>query len=186
MASQKAHHGFSIYVGIEFVSTRLPDRAGTRPCQEFRQLASPKRSRNSFDHTLKPIQSLNDFAARLPLARKMLLPLSLRYMMREKIGDVFTMNKFISIVLLTAFLGVFPAAVLSQGIFEYGRAVGSVPHGQGITGGKVSGGAQQRGGTVGGIGDVGGRMPTRLVVSAKTTGLYPRQDEETEKLEQLS
>lgn len=97
------------------------------------------------------------------------------------------MNKFISIVLPALFLGVFPAAVLSQGIFEYGRAVGSVPHGQGITGGKVSGGAQQGGGTVGGIGDVGARaMPTRLVVSAKTTNLYPRQDEETEKLEQLS
>jgi hypothetical protein len=97
------------------------------------------------------------------------------------------MNKFISIVLPSVFLGVFPAAVFSQGFFEYGRAVGSVPHGQGITGGKVSGGGQQGGGTVGAIGDVGGRtMPTRLVVSAKTTGLYPRQDEETEKLEQLS
>jgi hypothetical protein len=97
------------------------------------------------------------------------------------------MNKLISIVLPTVFLAFFPAAVLSQGIFEYGRAVGSVPHRQGITGGKVSGGAQQGGGTVGGMGDVGGRaMPTRLVVSAKTTGLYPRQDEETEKLEQLS
>jgi hypothetical protein len=64
--------------------------------------------------------------------------------------------------------------------------VGGVPHGQGITGGKATGGAGH-GGTVGGIGDVGGRaLPTRLVVSAKTTGLYPRQDEETEKIEQLS
>ena len=97
------------------------------------------------------------------------------------------MNKSISIVLPSVILGLFPAAVLSQGFFEYGRAVGSVPHGQGITGGKVSGGAQQGGGTVGGVGDVGGRaLPTRLVVSAKTTGLYPRQDEETEKIEQLS
>jgi len=97
------------------------------------------------------------------------------------------MNKFISIALPTVFLAVFPAAVFSQGFFEYGRAVGGVPHGQGITGGKVSGGGQQGGATVGAIGDVGGRaMPTRLVVSAKTTGLYPRQDEETEKLEQLS
>src|SRR4029079_4240606 len=115
------------------------------------------------------------------------------------------MNKSISIVLPSVILGLFPAAVLSQGFFEYGRAVGSVPHGQGITGGKVSGGAQQgRGtgggggdigggaarhgrGTVGGVGDIGGRaLPTRLVVSAKTTGLYPRQDEETEKIEQLS
>jgi|SRR5690242_1438064 len=97
------------------------------------------------------------------------------------------MNKSISIVLPSVILGLFPAAVLSQGFFEYGRAVGSVPHGQGITGGKVSGGAQQGRGTVGGVGDIGGRaLPTRLVVSAKTTGLYPRQDEETEKIEQLS
>jgi hypothetical protein len=97
------------------------------------------------------------------------------------------MNKFIVIVLPMMISGVFPAAVLSQGFFEYGRAVGSVPHGQGITGGKVSGGAPQGGGTVGGIGDVGGRgLPTRLVVAAKTTGLYPRQDEESEKIDQLS
>jgi len=97
------------------------------------------------------------------------------------------MNKFIVIVLPMMISGAFPAPVLSQGFFEYGRAVGSVPHGQGITGGKASGGAQQGGGTVGGVGDVGGRgLPTRLVVAAKTTGLYPSQDEETEKIEQLS
>ena len=97
------------------------------------------------------------------------------------------MNKFIVIVLPMMISGAFPAPVLSQGFFEYGRAVGSVPHGQGITGGKVSGGAPQGGGTVGGIGDVGGRgLPTRLVVAAKTTGLYPRQDEESEKIDQLS
>jgi len=97
------------------------------------------------------------------------------------------MNKFIVIVLPMMISGAFPAPVLSQGFFEYGRAVGSVPHGQGITGGKASGGTQQGSGTVGGIGDVGGRsLPTRLVVAAKTTGLYPSQDEETEKIEQLS
>jgi hypothetical protein len=97
------------------------------------------------------------------------------------------MNKFIVIVLPMMISGVFPAAVLSQGFFEYGRAVGSVPHGQGITGGKGSAGAQQGGGTVGEMGDVGGRgLPTRLVVAAKTTGLYPRQDEESEKIDQLS
>jgi hypothetical protein len=97
------------------------------------------------------------------------------------------MNKFVVIILPMMFLGVFPASVLSQGFFEYGRAVGSVPHGQGITGGKGSAGAQQGGGTVGEMGDVGGRgLPTRLVVAAKTTGLYPRQDEESEKIDQLS
>ena len=91
------------------------------------------------------------------------------------------MNKFITIVLPSLLLGVLPAAVFSQGFFEYGRAVGSVPHGQGITGGKTTGGALPGGG------DIGGRaLPTRLVVAAKTTGLYPRQDEESEKIEQLS
>jgi hypothetical protein len=108
-------------------------------------------------------------------------------MMRGKLKDVSTMNKFITIVLPSLLLGVLPAAVFSQGFFEYGRAVGSVPHGQGITGGKTTGGALPGGGTVGGIGDIGGRaLPTRLVVAAKTTGLYPRQDEESEKIEQLS
>jgi hypothetical protein len=96
------------------------------------------------------------------------------------------MKKFVTGVLPSLFLCLLPTVVLSQGFFEYGRAVGGVPHGQGITGGKATGGAGHAG-TVGGIGDVGGRaLPTRLVVSAKTTGLYPRQDEETEKIEQLS
>jgi len=37
------------------------------------------------------------------------------------------------------------------------------------------------------VGNVGGRaLPTRLVVASKTTGLYPRQDDETEKIDQLS
>jgi hypothetical protein len=97
------------------------------------------------------------------------------------------MHKLVALVLPSVIFGLFPAAVCAQGFFEYGRAVGSVPHGQGITGGKVSGGAQPGGGTVGGIGDVGGRaLPTRLVVAAKTTGLYSRQDEETDAIERLT
>ena len=97
------------------------------------------------------------------------------------------MKKFIASVLPSLCLCLLPTAVLAQGFFEYGRAVGSIPHGQGITGSKATGGAVHGSGTVGGIGDVGGRaLPVRLVVSAKTTGLYSRQDEETEKIEQLS
>ena len=97
------------------------------------------------------------------------------------------MNKWVTGVLPSLCLCFLPTVVLAQGFFEYGRAVGSVPHGQGITGSKATGGAVQGGGTVGGIGDIGGRaLPARLVVSAKTTGLYSRQDEETEKIEQLS
>jgi hypothetical protein len=97
------------------------------------------------------------------------------------------MKKLVKGVLPSLLLCLLPTVVFAQGFFEYGRAVGSVPHGQGITGSKATGGAVHGGGAVGGIGDIGGRaLPARFVVSAKTTGLYPRQDEETEKIEQLS
>ncbi len=42
------------------------------------------------------------------------------------------------IVGLTALL--IPTVVFAQAFGEYGRAVGSIPHGQGITGGKTPGG----------------------------------------------
>ena len=77
--------------------------------------------------------------------------------------------------------------VFAQGFGEYGRAVGSVPHGQGITGSRTPGAVTQGGVTGGGVGNLGGRgLPTRLVVATKDAGLYPRQDEESEKLIQLA
>ena len=80
-----------------------------------------------------------------------------------------------------------PTLVFAQGFGEYGRAVGSVPHGQGITGVRTPGGGTQGGVAGGGVGDLGGRgLPTRLVVATKDAGLYPRQDEESEKLIQLA
>lgn len=88
---------------------------------------------------------------------------------------------------IVAALLVVPAIVSAQGFGEYGRAVGSIPHGPGITGGgKSLGGSGQGSVSGGGIGETGGRsLPVRLVV-AKSTGLYPRQDGEAEKLAQLS
>ncbi len=82
---------------------------------------------------------------------------------------------------------VLPAVASAQAFGEYGRAVGSIPHGQGITsGGKSLGGGGQGGVSSGGIGEAGGHgLPVRLIV-AKSTGLYPRQDGEAEKLAQLS
>lgn len=80
-----------------------------------------------------------------------------------------------------------PTVIFAQAFGEYGRAVGSVPHGQGITGVRTPGGGTQGGVTGGGVGDAGGRgLPTRLVVASKSTGLYPRQDSEAEKIDQLS
>jgi len=88
------------------------------------------------------------------------------------------------IIGLTALL--IPTGVFAQAFGEYGRAVGSIPHGQGITGGKTPGGVTQGSVSGNGVGEVGGRgLPVRLVVS-HNTGLYPRQDSETEKIAQLT
>ncbi|TMA93900.1 MAG: hypothetical protein E6J74_16775 [Deltaproteobacteria bacterium] len=75
----------------------------------------------------------------------------------------------------------------AQAFGEYGRTLGGVPHGPGITGSRAPGGVTQGSAGTGGIGDVGGpALPTRLVVATKDAGLYPRQDEESEKLFQLA
>jgi len=77
--------------------------------------------------------------------------------------------------------------LFAQGFGEYGRAVGSVPHGTGVTGSGPSGGGVQGGVGGGGVGDVGGHaMPVRLTVVGKNAGLFPRQDDESEKIALLS
>ena len=79
------------------------------------------------------------------------------------------------------------ALVFAQAFGEYGRSVGSIPHGRGITGSQTPGGVTQGNVGSGGVGDVGGRkLPARLVVTAKSAGLFPRQDEESEKIVQLA
>jgi hypothetical protein len=84
-------------------------------------------------------------------------------------------------------LAVSVTTVFAQAFGEYGRAVGSIPHGQGITGSRSSGGITQGDAGSGGVGDISVRaLPTRLVVSVKSAGLFPRQDEESEKIAQLS
>ena len=76
-----------------------------------------------------------------------------------------------------------PSYVFAQGFGEYGRAVGSVPHGRGITGSAPYGSGSQGNVSGGGVGDVGGRaMPGLLIVAVKTAGLFPRQDDEAEKI----
>jgi hypothetical protein len=88
---------------------------------------------------------------------------------------------------LTWFSFVIPAAVFAQAFGEYGRTLGGVPHGRGITGSRAPGGVTQGGKGTGGVGDVGGRaLPSRLVVATKDAGLYPRQDDEAERLAQLA
>lgn len=77
--------------------------------------------------------------------------------------------------------------VFAQAFGEYGRAVGSIPRGKGVTGGAPSLGGDRGSISSGNIGDSGARsMPTRLVVTVKDAGLFPRQDDNTEKLSQLT
>ena len=80
-----------------------------------------------------------------------------------------------------------PPPIFAQAFGEYGRAVGSVPQGKGVIGSGPSGGGSHGNVSGGGVGDIGGRaMPMRLIVAAKNAGLFPRQDDESEKITQLS
>jgi hypothetical protein len=77
--------------------------------------------------------------------------------------------------------------VFAQAFGDYGRILGGIPNGQTLPGPRAPGGVTQGGTGSGGVGDVGGRrLPTRLVVAAKSASLYPRQDDEAEKIDQLS
>ena len=81
----------------------------------------------------------------------------------------------------------FARLVFAQAFGEYGRAVGSVPRAKGVTGSGPAGGGSRGSVGSGGVGDLGGRaMPVHLVVAANSAGLFSRQDEESEKITQLS
>lgn len=91
------------------------------------------------------------------------------------------MGRWLAIALLVSIGVLARLSVFAQAFGEYGRTLGGIPHGQGITGSRTPGGVTQ-GGT-GGVGDVGGRaIPRRLIVVTKDAGLYSRQDDESEKL----
>jgi hypothetical protein len=97
-----------------------------------------------------------------------------------------TMRTFVSWLFAVAIGLVVPQAIFAQAFGEYGRMLGGMPHG-GVTGPRVPGGVTEGGTNGGTIGEIGARgLPTRLVVASKTTGLYPRQDDESEKIAQLS
>jgi hypothetical protein len=90
--------------------------------------------------------------------------------------------KFLSLGLLLMFL--MPAAVTAQGFGDYGRTLGGVTQRQGSMGPGVPQGRPQTGTVESGrIGDSDGRgVPSRLIVSSKQAVLFPRQDDEAEKI----
>ena len=100
--------------------------------------------------------------------------------------------KIMKVLTLRLLIGlVAPSGLLAQGIGEYGRIVGGVGQIQGNVG---QGGLQTwpgnsggKGRVVEGIGGVGGRLvPSALIVASVRAGLYPLQDEESEKIAELS
>jgi hypothetical protein len=93
-------------------------------------------------------------------------------------------HKLLMILFAVTYLGS-ASWVFAQAFGDYGRTLGGIPNT--LPGPRASGGVTQGGTGNGGVGDVGGtKFPTRLVVAAKSAGLYPRQDDEAEKIDQLA
>ncbi len=91
-------------------------------------------------------------------------------------------------IILIAFLA--PHVLHAQAIGEYSRTVEGISQRQGSVNRKASraSSSNTRGKTVvEGIDDVGGKpVPSGLVVTSREAALYPRQDDEAEKIAQLS
>jgi hypothetical protein len=86
--------------------------------------------------------------------------------------------------LLVSFLT--ETTVMGQGFGEYGRSLGGATQRQGGVNSDVLGGSRGGNGVSEGINDLGGRpVPGRLVVASKEAALYPRQDDETQKIASL-
>ena len=95
--------------------------------------------------------------------------------------------KALTVGLVMAFLA--PGELLAQAIGEYGRTVGGAAQRQGSVSQKASRAPYQNKGkaVIEGIGDAGGRpVPSGLVVASRQAALYPRQDDEAEKIAELS
>src|SRR4029077_11240399 len=80
-----------------------------------------------------------------------------------------------------------PTAVIAQTFGEYGRTLGGVTQQGGISPGASGGLSQSGRGRSEGVGDISGRgVPSRLIVAAKQALLFPRQDDEAEKITSLA
>lgn len=97
--------------------------------------------------------------------------------------------KVISALLFGWLLSLFmPTWVMAQAFGEYGRSVGGATRRSGSATPGTPGGIGRKGGagvSQGTPGLAGTPLPSRLVVTAEKASLYPRQDDEGEKLAQL-
>jgi len=97
------------------------------------------------------------------------------------------MNRVLALSLAVGTQYLLTTPAFAQAFGEYGRAVGGIPQGQGVAGPKAAGSAPHSGSGAGGV-SVASRkaFPVRLVVAAKEAGLYPKQDDETKQVAQLT
>ena len=83
-----------------------------------------------------------------------------------------------------------PHWVMAQAMGEYGRSVqGATERQKGARPQTTASGSRNKKGKndVPGVGDLGGKpVASKLVVAADEAGLYPRQDDESEKISRLS
>lgn len=94
-------------------------------------------------------------------------------------------QKLLMALFAASYLG-FASMLYAQAFGDYGRTLGGIPNA--LPGPRGPGGVPQGGsGNSGGVGEVtGAKFPTRLVVATKSASLYPRQDDESEKIDQLA
>lgn len=96
------------------------------------------------------------------------------------------MKHQISLIMVISLDLLISRAASPQAFGDYGRTLGGIPRAGGSAP-RAPGGGTQGGGVSGVVEDIGGSsLPTRLVVTSKSAGLYPRQDDETEVLDRLS
>jgi hypothetical protein len=75
-------------------------------------------------------------------------------------------------------------SVFAQAFGEYGRAVGGLPQGVGP---KTPGSVSQGGSRSGELGAISGKaLPLRLTVVVKEGNLYPKQDDQSDRVAQLA
>ena len=101
-------------------------------------------------------------------------------------GATVTLHRTALFLLLVMLLT--PAVGMAQGFGEYGRSLGGATQRQsGVNSGTRGGLSQSGKGVYQGVGDLGGRpIPSRLVVASKAAMLYPRQDDQAEKIASLA
>jgi len=80
-----------------------------------------------------------------------------------------------------------PTVVMAQGFGEYGRSLGGAAQRQSGVNSGTPGGSPRGGKSISnGVGALGGRpVPSQLIVASKEAALYPRQDDEAEKIASL-